>query len=112
MDYTVEPNKTLEIIERMKLAKIGEYDKWEDIIKKIRNEKSLSPEEIEYFTRITRIYKESKVISRTKIYHTKLSDQDKKPTCKMCAEPSLYYCNMNDEYFCPIHLVGHDENEI
>ena len=112
MDYTVEPNKALEIIERMKLARIGEYDKWEDIIKKISNEESLIPEEIEYYTRITRIYKESNVTSRTKIYHTKLSDQDEKPTCKMCSEPSLYYCNMNDEYFCQIHVVGHDENEI
>ena len=112
MDYTLEPNKTLEIIERMKLARIGEYDKWENIIKKISNEESLNPEEIEYYTRITRIYKESNVTSRTKIYHTKLSDQDEKPTCKMCAESSLYYCNMNDEYFCPIHVVGHDENEI
>ena len=112
MDYTIDPNKTLEIIERMKLAKIGDYDKWEDIIKKIRNEEVLNSEEIEYYTRLTRIYKESNITSRTKIYHTKLSDQDEKPTCKMCAEPSSYYCNMNDEYFCHIHVVGHDVNEI
>ena len=112
MDYTLDPNKTLEIIERMKLAKIGEYNKWESIIKKISNEESLNPDETEYYTRLTRIYKESNITSRTKIYHTKLSDQDEKPICKMCSEPSSYYCNMNDEYFCLIHVVGHDENEI
>jgi len=40
-----------------------------------------------------------------------LSKQDEKPPCKVCGENALYYCNMNDQYFCTIHLVGHDENE-
>lgn len=112
MEYAVDPDKTLEIIERMKHAKIGKYDKWQKIIKKIKNEEPLNPVEIEYYTRLTRIYKDSNITSRTRIYHTRLSEQDQRPPCKMCNEQSLYYCNMNDEYFCPIHIVGHDENEI
>lgn len=112
MDYSADTAKTLEIIERMKHAKIGKHDKWERIIKKIKNEQALNPVEIEYYTRLTRIYKDSNTTNRTKIYHTKLSEHDEKPSCKACGEQSLYYCNMNDEYFCPVHVVGHDENEI
>lgn len=112
MGSTIDIVKTLEIIERMKLAKIGQYDKWEEIIKKIKNDESLNPREIEYYTRLTRIYKDSSITHRTKIYHTKLSEHDERPSCKVCGEESSYYCNMNDEYFCPIHVVGHDENEI
>ena len=108
----IDSEKTLEIIERMKLAKIGEYDKWESIIKKIQNEETLNPAELEYYSQLTRIYKNSTVTSRSKIYHTKLSEQDEKPSCKECGKDSLYYCNMNDQYYCTIHVVGHDENEI
>ena len=35
MDRQIDSQKTLEIIERMKLAKIGDYKKWKAIIKKI-----------------------------------------------------------------------------
>ena len=111
MGIPIDSKKTLEVIERMKLAKIGEYGKWEKIIKKIKNEQPLNPGEVEYFTNLTRIYKDSRVTSRSKIYHTKLSDQDEKPPCKECGKNSLYYCNMNDQYFCSTHIVGHDENE-
>jgi len=111
MGIPIDSKKTLEVIERMKLAKIGKYDKWEKIIKKIKNEQPLNPGEVEYFTNLTRIYKDSRVTSRSKIYHTKLSDQDEKPPCKECGKNSLYYCNMNDQYFCSTHVVGHDENE-
>ncbi len=34
MDIPIDSQKTLEVIERMKLAKIGEYGKWETIFKK------------------------------------------------------------------------------
>ncbi|MFQ5782627.1 MAG: hypothetical protein ACE5GR_06190 [Nitrosopumilus sp.] len=112
MDRQIDAQKTLEIIERMKLAKIGEYKKWEVIIKKIKNNASLNPGELEYYTNLTRIYKDSTIFSRSKIYHTKLSEHDEKPPCKECGENSLFYCNMNDQYYCPIHVVGHDENEI
>ena len=104
--------KTLELIERMKLAKIGEYSKWESLIKKINKDEQLNSEELGYFTSLTRIYKESKVTSRSKIYHMKLSEHDKKPPCKSCGEESLFYCNMNDAYYCGTHVIGHDENEL
>jgi len=112
MGITIDSEKTLEIIERMKLAKIGNYKKWESIIKKIKNKQSLSPGELEYYSNLTRIYKNSNITSRSKLYHTKLSELDEKPPCNTCGKNSLYYCNMNDLYFCTIHVVGHDENEI
>ena len=111
MAIPIDSQKTLEVIERMKLAKIGEYKKWEAIIKKIKNKQSLNPRELEYYTNLTRIYKNSSITSKSKMYHTKLSELDEKPPCKICGENSLYYCNMNDQYFCTIHVVGHDENE-
>jgi hypothetical protein len=107
----IDSQKTLEIIERMKLAKIGEYKKWSAIIKKVKNDEPLNPLQTEYFSNMTRIYKNSR-IKRSKILHTKLSEHDEKPPCKMCGENSLYYCNMNDQYFCTNHVVGHDENEL
>jgi hypothetical protein len=111
MDRQIDVIKTLDIIERMKLAKIGEYKKWQSIIRKIKNRKILTPEDLKYFTNITRIYKDSNITRRSKVYHIKLSQHDEKPSCKVCGEDSAYYCNMNDEYFCTVHLVGHDENE-
>ena len=112
MGVPIDSEKTLEIIERMKLAKIGNYKKWESIIKKIKNDQSLNLGELEYYSNLTRIYKNSNITSRSKLYHTKLSELDEKPPCNTCGENSLYYCNMNDLYFCTIHVVGHDENEI
>ena len=93
MKKPINLEKTLEIIERMKIAKIGDYKKWEIIIKKINKKQILNPEELEYYSNLTRIYKDSAVTSRTKIYHTKLSKEDEKPPCKECGEDSLYYCN-------------------
>ena len=107
MVIPIDLEKTLEVIERMKFAKIGKYKKWEAIIKKIKNEQPLNSGELEYYTNLTRIQASSK----SKMYHTKLSKEDEKPPCKICSENSLYYCNMNDQYFCTIHVVGHDENE-
>jgi hypothetical protein len=92
MKTPIDTEKTLEVIERMKLAKIGEYKKWKIIIKKIKNEQPLNQGELEYYTN--------------------LSKEDEKPPCKECGEDSQYYCNMNDQYFCTIHVAGHDENEI
>ena len=42
MKHSIDDKKTLDIIERMKLAQIGEYKKWEKIIKKINGEQDLS----------------------------------------------------------------------
>jgi len=36
MVIPIDSEKTLEVIERMKFAKIGKYKKWELIIKKIK----------------------------------------------------------------------------
>ncbi|MCV0391776.1 MAG: hypothetical protein K5790_00610 [Nitrosopumilus sp.] len=112
MKHPFDAKKTLEIIERMKLAKIGQYNKWEKIIKKLKKEQELNAEELEYYSNLTRIYKDSKITHRSKIFHSKLSEHDEKPPCKTCGDISQYYCNMNDQYFCTIHVVGHDENEI
>ncbi len=111
MDKSIDLIKTLDVIEEMKLAKIGEYKKWDAIIKKIKNKVSLNPSDLEYFSNITRIYKDSNIAIRSKVYHTKLSTHDEKPACEICGHDSAYYCNMNDQYFCTIHVVGHDENE-
>ena len=37
MNTPIDSEKTIEIIERMKFAKIGKYKKWELLIKKIKN---------------------------------------------------------------------------
>ena len=41
MDISIDSEKTIEIIERMKIAKIGKYKKWESMIKKIKNKQKL-----------------------------------------------------------------------
>jgi hypothetical protein len=79
--------------------------------KKIKENQDLSLIDSEYFSKFTRIYKNSNTANRSKNYHTRLSEHDEKPPCKTCREKSEFYCNMNDEYFCTIHIVGHDENE-
>ena len=108
----IDSQKTLEVIEKMKLARIGNYKKWNTIIKKINNDEALNSIQSEYFSTMTRIYKNSNITPKSKIYHTKLSKLDEKPPCKMCGDDSLFYCNMNDQYFCTVHIVGHDENEL
>ncbi len=112
MDKSIDKEKTIETIERLKLAKIGDYKKWELLIKKIKTDVPLNFGEIEYFSNLTRIYKESTISKRTRIYHTKLSEYDEKPPCQTCGVHSEYYCNMNDQYFCLIHVAGHGDNEI
>ena len=111
MKYSIDGKKTLDIIEQMKFAQIGEYKKWQKIIKKINEKRDLSNPELEYFSKFTRIYKNSTTVNRSKNYHMRLSEFDEKPPCKTCREKSEFYCNMNDEYFCTVHVVGHDENE-
>mgnify|MGYP007099591900 FL=1 len=111
MDKIIDIIKTLEIIQGMKLAKIGDDKKWNGMIKKIKNKEGLATSDLEYFSNITRIYKDSNMIVRSRVYHTKLSEHDEKPACRICGDNSEYYCNMNDQYFCMIHVVGHDENE-
>jgi len=111
MNNPIDFEKTLDVIEGMKVAKIGNYKKWESMIKKIKKDQPLNIGELKYYTNLTRIYKYSSITSRSKVYHIKLSNQDEKPRCNICGGDSLYYCNMNDQYFCTVHVVGHDENE-
>ena len=56
MDNPLDLEKTLEVIEIMKTAKIGKYKKWESMIKKIKNYQKLNPEVLEYYSNVTRIY--------------------------------------------------------
>jgi hypothetical protein len=107
----IDKERTLEIIQRLQFAKIGEYAKWEYMISKIKNGKTLDENELKYCATFARTYKNGIVAKHTKIFHVRLSDADVKPPCKICGTGATYYCNMNDEYFCPIHIVGHDENE-
>ncbi|MDX1596353.1 MAG: hypothetical protein R3327_05375 [Nitrosopumilaceae archaeon] len=105
-----DKKKTLEIIEKLKTTRIGEYKKWQKIAKKIKEDVELNPDEYYYIATLSRTYGQIKVKSR--IYHTRLSDIDEKQMCKSCGNEAQFYCNMNDEYFCSIHVVGHDENEL
>jgi hypothetical protein len=112
MTKSIDYTKTLEIIKKMKLAKIGDDKKWNNIVNKIKKKKKIDSDEQEYFSITTRIYKDSNKTIRSKIYHTKLSELDEKPPCRICGTNSAYYCNMNDQYFCLNHVVGHDKNEV
>lgn len=100
-----------EVINKLREANIGEPRIWESINKKIKTKAPLDLDDIAYYSRLTRIYKDL-AITRTRIYHTKLSEQDEKPSCHVCKNCAEYYCNMNDQYFCVTHVVGHDKNEI
>ncbi len=101
---------TRDLIERMKLARVGEYKRWAKLAKKMDRGIQLSPDEVAYVARMAGTYR-SGVAPRSRIIHTKLSPEDPKPRCSMCGDASLYYCGMNDAYFCQEHVVGHDENE-
>ena len=57
MDTPINSKRTIEIIERMKLAKIGKYKKWQLIIKKIKNDQILNPEELKYYSNLIRFNK-------------------------------------------------------
>ena len=106
-----DKKRTLEMIQRMQFARIGEYSKWKSMIKKLENDGDLNAEELGYVSSLARIYKDAGVTHTSGILHTRLSEEDKKPPCISCGEESLFYCNMNDAYYCMTHVIGHDENE-
>ena len=85
MDFTLDKEKALEVIES-EACQVGEYDKWEAIIKKIKKEETLNQGELECYTNLTSIYKDSAITSRSKVYHTKLSQQDEKQPYKVCGD--------------------------
>ncbi len=107
----VDPRGTIELIERMKLARVGEHARLERLAKKIRNMQALGEDEVEYLARFARVYNGSGVTSRSRILHVRLSEEDQRPRCQVCEEKSEFYCNQNDVYLCAAHIVGHDENE-
>jgi len=108
----LDRKKTVDIINNIKYSGIGDSKIWESLIRKINAGEDISKNDKDYFVKFSSIYKEGKISSRTKIYHIKLGDDDSKPVCKMCDDISQYYCNMNDQYYCPVHILGHDDNEL
>ncbi len=104
----------LDAISQMRRARIGRPRKWQRMAGKISSGVPLSPDDLEYYARLTRIYKEPERTEAGHVrgnYHTALSDMDASPGCVQCGMPSRYYCHMNDQYLCEIHVVGHDPNE-
>ena len=102
----------LDAINTMRGAHIGHEKKWRKISKKVSTDVPLNPAESEYYTRLTRIYgNKPEQTHAGRHYHTELSEQDHRPHCSECAEQSWYYCHMNDQYFCRLHVMGHDPNE-
>jgi len=112
MQTKISKKKTIEIINKMRMAKIGDTARLDKITKFLLEQNNLEKPDTEYLAMLTRLYKDGNVTrTNSKNYHMKLSPEDLKPACSICGEKSLFYCNMNDAYFCEIHVVGHDENE-
>lgn len=101
----------LNAIKQMSDSHVGDQRKWDKITKKIFSDVPLSHAETEYYARLTRIYNRTGPRAVRRHYHTRLSDLDTKPRCTACGKQSQYYCYLNDQYFCEIHVVGHDPNE-
>lgn len=102
----------LDAVKLMDAAGIGHRTKWDKIARKVHSGTPLSPAETEYYTRLTRIYRNPAAGSRTgRNYHVELSELDPKPACAECGGRSRHYCHINDAYLCDVHVVGHDPNE-
>lgn len=103
----------LDVIAQMERACIGRPAKWKKMARKVRTGLPLTPAESEYYSRLTRTYKDPETarVGSNRRYHFRLSEGDDRPRCSMCEADSEYYCHMNDQYFCQIHVVGHDYNE-
>ena len=113
MDSNTDTDKTSDRTKRqIELAKTGRYRKWKAAVKKANNKKSTKDGETRYSHPYTaKTHQRSVTAHSNKTYHIRLSEYDEKHPCNLCGEDSTYYCNMNDQYFCTIHLVGHDKNE-
>lgn len=104
--------KILDVIEQMKLARIGQYDTWKEIEDRIRKKQEMTDAHRSYYVSMTRIYRSARVTPRSRIVHTKLSKDDPRPPCSECAADSDYYCNVADEYYCTEHVMGHDDGRL
>ena len=102
---------TAEIVRRMRRARIGDRRRWQRIEAKLKRSQDLSGDEAGYVATLSRIYGDAGVTVRTRILHTRLSEEDPRPGCLSCGGPSEFYCNQNDAYLCGACVVGHDENE-
>ena len=111
MDSPPDSDKTQDVVKQIELAKTGRYKKWKAVVKKAKRKQELNNKEVKYYSNAAKTDKNTTTIHKSKIYHIKLSEYDEKHPCNLCGENSSYYCNMNDQYFCTVHLVGHDENE-
>ncbi len=107
-----DAQRTADIIEKMRLARIGEYAKWERMLEKLDKGVGLNGEEYAYVASMAGTYKNGSVRRRTKYYHRPIDPADSVPSCTECGKKSAYYCVMNDAYYCRKHLMGHDDNEI
>lgn len=112
----------LDVIGQMERAGIGKSNKWSAMRRRIRAGRQPSLTDRAYYTAMTHNYKDAYISKRSmRICHTMLSDNDtghdcndaghKPLLCKACGRRATHYCNMNDEYFCMAHIVGHDDNE-
>lgn len=106
-----DSEKTQDTDNQIELAKTGKYKKWKSVVKKSKNKQKLDSKELKNNSGMTKTHEKDVTVHKSKIYHVKLSEYDEKHPCNVCGEDSLYYCNMNDQYFCTVHLVGHDSNE-
>ena len=102
----MDTQRTADIIEKMRLARIGEYAKWEIMLGKLENGLRLDGEEFAYVTSMAATYKNGNVRRRTKYYHRPIDPNDSVPSCNECGKKSAYYCVMNDVYYCQKHLMG------
>ena len=96
----MDTQRTADIIEKMRLARIGEYAKWEIMLGKLENGLGLDGEEFAYVTSMAATYKNGNVRRRTKYYHRPIDPNDSVPSCNECGKKSAYYCVMNDVYYC------------
>ena len=102
----------LDIMHGMIHARIGKHKKWKKMATKVAKDIPLNPAEQEYYSRMTRIYKNGTINTNSRKYHIKIPIHDKVSSrCYTCGDTSEYYCTMNDQYFCQIHITGHDMNE-
>lgn len=105
----MDDSAALDIIGRLKLARVGEPRTWRALEKKISRGAGLDAEELVYVSSMARTY--GRAAPRSRILHVRLGEHDERPVCASCGEESEFYCNMNDAYYCTAHLVGHDANE-
>ncbi len=111
MNRSSNSNKTPDTTEQIELAKTGRYRKWKAVVKKAKSRDSTSNKDVMHHPDAASHGKNNVTAHKNKAYHVKLSEHDEKYPCDLCGEDSSYYCNMNDQYFCTVHLVGHDKNE-